>query len=1113
MLLKQNGRLALLIAFTVACVTLAAAQRPAPIAASAADSAATIALRVTTTTYSLTSDGLAVPGYAQVDTPGAPQLPVWQTVVEVPLEGDWDLSATVIKNERLTAPTTLPAVPVPVIPDVTNAATAIESGADLTSIAVESRPDPAIYEADTFYPATIAELGSLQQQGDKRYLPVRVYPFQYNPVTNEIRFASDIAVTLTPRAGAASTASTPELLEVNDAAQAVNMAGALRITIGERGVYRLTYAALTGAGVAATDLVPSGLAMTSHGQPVAIEIIGGDDNRFDPGDSILFYGEPLRTRWTKNNVYWLSFGGATGARIATRNAPSAGSAGNQVMRTARIEAQQVYLPRAARDNNEDHGFYESLTPSRPDFMTIVQNYSISTPAVSTTGNATISIMVLGMSQSAYSPDKSLNVSINGQTVGLYQWAGVGDHLITATIPASWLLSGGPNTITLTASLNDLPNAPGLVAFQLAPDWFKVEYPGTTTALDERLYLEVPLGTQTQRVVTGFSGTPGALSRVYDVRTPTTPVRLTNVLRQPGQILFNDQAAASVPPYMVSSEAGLLSPVSIVRDTPSALQSPTNQADYIAVIHPTLRASITPLLDHRQAEGLRVARVDIQDVYDEFNYGLPDQEAIRTFLTYAYNQWNSGGPRPAYVLLVGDSTEDFLAELPNVNPVMNQIPTYFLDIDPVLGETAADNRFVSVNGPDDYLPEMHLGRINASSPISVTNYVNKVLTYEGQTTPAPWQKRVVYVADNDEDGSGYNFTQLQEAIRTNWLPTSYTSLPTIYYDPNGNSGGITTNTEMRTKINEAYNSDALMVQWFGHGSTMRWGSVSFFNDFDVQALNPNDSWPLTVHLSCLNSYYLSSKNYGLNYPSLSEAFTTLAPQRGSIGDIGPTGYHVGSAMTPLSQGIHRSLFQGRQNRLGAVSDEAKFYYYQTSGIWHDVIDTTLVTGDPAVKLRLPDTPSLLHSTLTAAPNPVYPGQDLTYVLMVSNTGTMAATNVVAVLDYDQSQGSILPGHGGVDNGDTITWTEGTMGAGIARTHIARLRVAANATPGAALPGTAEISSTEMPTVHLNANVTIGTGVAPTVTPLTTPTHTPTVTPSPTVTATSTIRKLYLPLVTK
>ena len=112
-----------------------------------------------------------------------------------------------------------------------------------------------------------------------------------------------------------------------------------------------------------------------------------------------------------------------------------------------------------------------------------------------------------------------------------------------------------------------------------------------------------------------------------------------------------------------------------------------------------------LAQFRRDQGLRVQVVDVQDIYDEFSGGLLDPHAIRDFIRYAYVNWP--GPPPAYVLLVGDGTYDFLNN--EGYNVKTFIPPFLANVDPVMGETAADNRYVTVVG-DDAMPDLHLGRL-------------------------------------------------------------------------------------------------------------------------------------------------------------------------------------------------------------------------------------------------------------------------------------------------------------------------------------------------------------------------------------------------------------------
>ena len=60
-----------------------------------------------------------------------------------------------------------------------------------------------------------------------------------------------------------------------------------------------------------------------------------------------------------------------------------------------------------------------------------------------------------------------------------------------------------------------------------------------------------------------------------------------------------------------------------------------------------------------------------------------------------------------------------------------MPPYLAYVDPWMGETSADNRYVSVSG-DDILPDMHIGRLSVGTPMEAAAIVDKILSYE--TTP-------------------------------------------------------------------------------------------------------------------------------------------------------------------------------------------------------------------------------------------------------------------------------------------------------------------------------------------------------------------------------------------
>lgn len=907
-----------------------------------------LSLSVETPGYRWDDAGLHVPGYATLDRPGAPALPMWTTTVELPAAGQWRISYDLGKQVALELDQPLPAVPVPQI-DLDGPQPWQERAELPDELTLIDQPDLAIYRGQALYPPQVVEAGPEQWQQGRRLLLVRAFPFQFDPAGAVLRYYPHLRVTVTVDDAPPAAVQTPAAAQP---ARAESTEGALRIYTGQRGLYRLTYQDLQAAGVPLATLNPATLALNYLNQPVDIQVTGAADGRFDPGDLVLFYALPYVGRYMTRNVYQLTYGGSgAGQRMATRaTTPQTGDPQATVMtRTVRLERNLDYrsiypLPRDADRWFDTALFVNSAVPSASTTYTFDGEAAIAPEA----GVATVRVALHGGTSQALAPDQSVALRLNSHELGVFQWDNSTPYLATTTA-ASALFDQTPNRITLTAALAQIP---GLSLYWISPDWVEVAYPAAIRAAADRLYVEAIPDLTGQRVRVRTQGWSSAAPRVYDVRDPSHPVQLTtlqaNASGSQWAVDFWDQwpASAAAPSYFLAVDGGLLAPLAIEHDAPSALMSPNNAADYIAIVHPSLAAAIQPLLALRAAEGLRVKLVDVQDIYDEVSGGRVDSEAIRTFLAYAYQQWNAGGAPPQYVLLVGDGHYDFKnhagANLPNL------IPPYLLHIDPYLGETAADNRYVSVDGPDDFMPDMHLGRIPARNAADVTAYVNKVVAYE--TAPAgPWQTRAIFVADNYDDPAG-NFHQLSDQVRLQWLPEDYED-SAIYYRMDA---AHDTGPEMRAAIKTAINGGAAYLQWFGHASQFRWGSVSMFDILDPATLTSNAQLPFTVHLGCWSGYFIGiqgSPLYNRNEQSLGEVLT-LTPGRGAIADLSPTGLHIGSALLELNRGLVKALFQDGVTRVGGAVDAARLFFFQSGSGYLDVIDTQVLMGDPAVRLRIP-----------------------------------------------------------------------------------------------------------------------------------------------------------------
>ena len=923
---------------------------------------AEIRLLIETPAYTLDASGVHVDGYATVDVPGAPALPFWSTTVELPPDGPWELSYTFPSEQVLAVAAPLPAAPAPRV-RLDGPLSPAEIVDRVSQVTWADQPDPAIYAADAFYPGEPVQAGPEGRQRGRRLLPVRVFPFQYNPLTGALRYYPVVEVTIRVR-----DAGQRPVPVAKPQRSLADEQGALRIYTGQRGMYRLTYEDLVRAGVPVTTADPAGFAMSHLDQPVAIEVTGSGDGRFDPGDLVIFYAEPYQGRYMTRNVYRLAYGSLAGDRMAQRAVTPVGDEPviTAITQTVHIEFDRSYYSTYELPRDVDHWF-DSPLYANAAAPVITTTYALPLEDPLTDGSVLVRAELHGGADRGIDPDQSVAIALNGSSVGLFQWQGSRMHLAQASVPAAWLQSA-QNRLTLTAALAQLP---GLSGYWVSPNWVEVTYPASPAAKLDRLYIEgfgppkpvipriyLPL------ISGGNAGAaraaPSSASRVfatgftsdtvliYDVRDARSPVRMTSphvtAVGSTYTVEFR-VSDADTDSYFLSTDAALLAPLAVERDAASSWRSPDRAADYIAIVHRSLWNAIQPLLDHRAAEGLRVAKVDVQDIYDEFSAGRVDPEAIRAFLAYAYSQWNAGGEPPRYVLLVGDGHYDFKGvsrpDLPNL------IPPYLLDIDPYIGETAADNRYVSVDGPDDNLPDMAIGRIPAKTSADVQAVVAKLLAYETAAPAGAWQSRAVFVADDKDDRSG-NFHSYSDITRLNLPPTIDSQA--IYYRADA---ATDTAAEMRAAIRAAFNAGALYLQWFGHASRQRWGSVSMFDILDPPTLAANAALPFTVHYACWSGYFINiqgSPSYGNSEQTLGERLL-LTPGRGAIVDFSPSGEHIGSALVVLNQGLAQALFDARIARVGLAVDAAKLRIFAHGGA-ADLIDTQILFGDPATQLRLP-----------------------------------------------------------------------------------------------------------------------------------------------------------------
>ncbi|GIX05701.1 MAG: hypothetical protein KatS3mg115_0104 [Candidatus Poribacteria bacterium] len=267
-------------------------------------------------------------------------------------------------------------------------------------------------------------------------------------------------------------------------------------------------------------------------------------------------------------------------------------------------------------------------------------------------------------------------------------------------------------------------------------------------------------------------------------------------------------------------------------------------------------------------------VDVDEIYNEFGYGLATPFAIRNFLRYALNVWAAP---PEFVLLVGDAHYDYKnAETRyyqefGINKVNypNFVPT-FHSWSPEWGETPMDIKFAAVLG-DDPIPDLAIGRLPIQRPGELDEYVEKLIAYESNPDPGPWQGRLVQVADDEQTNIGdHIFQASREELIRRVIPPAWET-QRIYLREIGSS------YQTKARIREAISAGALILEYAGHGGRTIWADENIFHIADVPQTQNGTRQPLVIATTCEMNFF--DKPEELGQRPLGELFI-LGRNRGS-----------------------------------------------------------------------------------------------------------------------------------------------------------------------------------------------------------------------------------------
>ncbi len=729
----------------------------------------------------------------------------------------------------------------------------------------------------------------------------------------------------------------------------------LRIRVSRDGLYRLDYAYLTDHGFQPDGLDPADLHLMCRGIEVPILIEGPQSGSFGTDNAIVFYGQKMdvkdRPVWnggdfTDTNVYWLYADSTPGARMTPVDAaPVSGyPVSTSFVTTAHFETNNFfYCINHLRPDGDLWFWGPYLASTQPGSYTL----DLSHPVTGT--GCTVKALMASFNAGTHTLQATLGGASPASGPDPATWSGVALASFQWTFAAT--PNDGANTLVLT-----IPSAGD---YQI-PDYFEVTYTRTFEADSGSLLFSVP-DQDARYTSSGYAAQPLILD--LSVSDPGTglalPKELTGADYSSGTVSFQIPSDSSGAARRVFVSSDPLTPDDAQTVTPPDLSDPSLGADLLIITHPDFHPAGNDTVWQnylaRRSAQMSVKTVDIQDVYDNYSYGIFDPTAIRSFLEAAAANWS---PAPKYVLLIGDSSYDYKNYMQDPT-FKNWVPTMMFEDtsdSTYMGRYPSDAWFADVDG--DGYPDMAVGRLPVRSYDELAGVLTKIMDYEDQTLSGSWYKTGLFVADTYTSAWEQVFETYNDYLRDTYTVPPWQNLHVYYHDPpyDGTDAGA-----CASAIRADWNQAAL-VHYDGHSGVAFWGNRSAIftsfpsrnctsgtcQDSDVDLLDTVTAssvpLPFVVNSSCYNSAFDQ-----VGDPSLMEDLIDR-PDRGSIGSCGFSTIAYPDEEEAFNDAVFGQAFGfDKVRRLGDLVEAGRFASPSTTP---RVVEGNILLGDPTLSLRMP-----------------------------------------------------------------------------------------------------------------------------------------------------------------
>lgn len=740
-----------------------------------------------------------------------------------------------------------------------------------------------------------------------------------------------------------------------------------KVQVAKTGIYKITYNDLASSGFPVSGIDPRDIQLFHRGIEQAIHIEGESDGIFNATDAIRFYGrrndgesdtplyrDPAKQPhknyniYTDTTAYFLTVG-SNGKRMVQQS----GDASGLTLPSYHLDEKlsliiEQYAPGESFNNEiydsgfdtgEGWGSNAIWSGQSRDFtlQNLVNRFE--------TGPAPILELVL-VGRNASRHDVEIQVGSPLRSWKTFSFTRYESVTVRDVISWSDITSDGKLNVQVRSVASGIAHA-------ISVCYLKVIYPQTLNAtLNTEKHLTTTPSVASKGVLE-ISNVPGG-AKLFDVTSPDN-VSLTNILSTvPFRAVYNN--ATSTRNLFLSAldlSVGKITPVTFRSITPGA-------QDYVIISHPKLRKPAATYADPVKAYAAYRASVEggsfdtllvnVQQLYDQFNYGEKSPLAIYNFVKHL-----AKGTPPKYLFLIGKGLENWIASWRDPNAATAP----YQDLIPPAGYPGSDLEYSMGIGDTDYEPLIPTGRLSVMYPKQVANYLDKIKEKESGKVNDLWYKRVLHLSGGIEEGEPEYFRSILEG---------YASVATApYFGAEVKAIAKMSRDLEVVNIAEEVNKGLSLVTFFGHSSPTTL-------DFDVgnvtdPVLNYRNKgkYPIMLMNGCeVGAFFMRDTLFSENW--------VYARDKGAAAFVAHNAFGLVTQLQLYSQIFYNVAFADSSfihKGIGDIQKETIRQYLgdtEPSIISRSQAQQMMLLGDPAVKLfpvRKPDL-EIRESQITAVP---------------------------------------------------------------------------------------------------------------------------------------------------